>query len=88
MKNIQGVGRYSDINSVKNELHGATQTHKSHPLENGGHTVCMDYKQKVPKFARHEVLLQLFHTKYPLGKGGHTVWMDYKQKKSNFAQNN
>ena len=25
MKNIQGVGRYSDINSVKNELHGIIQ---------------------------------------------------------------
>ena len=47
------------------------------PLENGGHAVWMDYKQKVPKFARnhrgngfYEVLLPLLPTKYPLGNRG------------------
>ena len=52
-------------------------TPKSPPFENEGYTVWMDYKQKIPKFARnhrgngfYEVLLLLLHTNHPLGKRG------------------
>ena len=56
------------------------------PFENGGHTVWMDYKQKIPKFARNHwgnvFMKSLFHyyTQItPLENGGHAVWMNYKQ---------
>ena len=46
------------------------------PLENGGHTVWMDYKQRIPKFARnhwgngfYEVAFPLLHTKSPWKTG-------------------
>ena len=47
------------------------------PLENGGHTVWMDYRLKIPKFARkhwcngfYEVAFPLLYINYPLGKRG------------------
>ena len=47
------------------------------PLENGGHTLWMDYKQIIPKFAQnhwgngfYEVPFPLLHTNHHLGKQG------------------
>ena len=63
------------------------------PLENGDHTIWMDYRQKIPYFSQnhwgnvfYNVNFPLVHTNQ-LENRGHTVWMDYKEKIPKFAWN-
>ena len=57
------------------------------PLENGDHTIWMDYRQKIPNFSQNHWGNVFYNVHFPLlhinqlENGDHTIWIDYKQQK-------